>query len=374
MLKLVKPERQLGVACCTDLLSGIAVIGFGYWGPNWVRNLTELRCAKRLLCCDSRADRREIARRLYPNVEIVDSLEGVLNDNDIKAVVVATPASTHFDIVRQCLAAHKSVLVEKPLATSTGEAAELVKISSSFGQTLMVGHTFEYSASVWKMRELIKSGVLGDVRQLLAVRTNPTSYISARSDSSNQYDVNVLWDLATHDISIALMLLDQMPEAVRCFAQQRRQMDLQHSASLILYFANKCTAIIHVSWLGQRKIRHTKVIGSHKVLDYDGTALNQRICVYDKRSSVSGHHNMHSKSQLSLGHENALIPVTEEQEPLRVECEHFVRCVRTSSRPHTAGINGLRVVSVLEAADRSMKEDGELVLLSPEAEDRECEN
>jgi predicted dehydrogenase len=304
------------------------------------------------------AERRESIRQLYPSVELTDSLERVLADPEIEAVVVATSVGSHFEIARQCLLADKSVLVEKPLATSTAQAVELIKLARVSGRVLMVGHTFEYSAPVRRMREFIASGELGDIFYLSSVRANLGLF---------QRDVNVVWDLATHDISISLLLLGQMPEAVSCHGQSHWRGDLEDVALLVLHYPNKCIVFIHVSWLDPNKIRRTTVVGSRKMLVYDDTALQEKIRVYDKGVNVLPHYSTYGDFQLSYRYGDIYIPRVEEPEPLQLECEHFIECLRTSAKPITDGLNGLRVVSVLEAAQSSIKEKGRPVAVAAAA-------
>ncbi len=195
-------------------LSGIAVAGLGYWGPNWVRNLYQSQCASRLICCDLDAARLQHMKTLYPSVEVNENLDAVLADPDVTAVIVATPVTSHYEIARRCLEADKAVLVEKPLATSTAQAAQLIRLARERNLTLMVGHTFEYSTPVLKVREIINSGELGDNHYLGSVRANLGIF---------QRDINVAWDLATHDLSIILMLLEKMPSMVSCQGQSHYQ-------------------------------------------------------------------------------------------------------------------------------------------------------
>ena len=188
-------------------------------------------------------------------------------------MIVATPVSTHFDIANRCLEAGKSTLVEKPLATSAKAARQLGAIARERGLTLMVGHTFEYSAPVLKIREIIKSGELGDIFYVSSVRANLGLF---------QHDVNVTWDLATHDISIILMLLEQMPSEVSCHAQSHYRSNVEDVAMLTLRFPNNVIAFVHVSWLDPNKIRRATIVGSRKMLVYDDTALQEKIRIYDK--------------------------------------------------------------------------------------------
>jgi predicted dehydrogenase len=333
-------------------LTGAAVVGLGYWGPNWVRNLHQLQCASRLVCCDLDNERRQNIRRHHPGVRVTADLDDVLGDREIEAVVVATPVSTHFEVARRCLAAGKSVLVEKPLAMSRRHTAELSRLARETGRTLMVGHTFEYSAPVRKARDLIKSGELGDIFYISSVRANLGVF---------QRDINVVWDLGTHDISIILLLLGEMPYAVSCQGQSHCRTNIEDVALLTLHFSDKRIAFIHVSWLDPNKIRRTTIVGSRKMLVYDDTALQEKIRVYDKGVAVLPYYDSFGDFQLSYRYGDINIPLIEETEPLRVECEHFVHCIKTGTVPDTDGASAMRVVSVLEAAAESLHNGGQAV-------------
>jgi len=335
-------------------LRGVAVAGLGYWGPNWVRNLYQLGCARRVVACDLDRKRREHVRRLYPGVETSGQFEQLLDDPDIEGVVIATPVGTHYRLARMALEAGKSVLVEKPLAMSLREAGELVTLARASGRVLMVGHTFLYSAPVLKVREIVNSGELGDVLYISSVRANLGLF---------QRDVNVTWDLATHDISIILSIVGRLPESVSCQGQSHYNRQIEDVALLTLYFPRNVIAFIHVSWLDPNKIRRTTVVGSRKMLVYDDTSPQEKIRIYDRGVSLQPYYDTYGEFHFSYRYGDILIPRIEESEPLRAECEHFVECIRGGLTPHTDGLNGLQVVSVLEAANLSLR-DGRAVAVA----------
>jgi predicted dehydrogenase len=341
-------------------LNGIAIVGLGYWGPNWARNLYQMQCAKRLVCCDFSHQRLQHVKSLYPAIETTAQLDDVLTDPGIDAVIVATPVSTHFDIAGRCLAAGKSTLVEKPLATSVRAVGQLRAMAREQNLTLMVGHTFEYSAPVLKIDEIIQSGELGDIFYVSSVRANLGLF---------QRDVNVAWDLAKHDISIILMLLGQMPLEVSCHGQSHYRNNVEDVAMLTLRFPNNLIAFVHVSWLDPNKIRRAIIVGSRKMLVYDDTALQEKIRVYDKGVTMSPYYDTYGDFQMSYRYGDVHIPRIEEPEPLKVECEHFVDCILKGSSPKTGGENGLRVVSVLEACERSLRSGGGFVPVNAEGGD-----
>ncbi len=339
------PERSL---------KALAVVGLGYWGPNWIRNFYTLRCARRLIACDLSAERLAHVKGLYPSLELTQKFDDVLRDPEIEGVVIATPVSTHYRLAKQCLEADKAVVVEKPLATSRAEAAELVRLARLRDRVLMAGHTFEYSAPVIKLRELITSGEIGEVLYISSVRANLGLF---------QHDVNVAWDLATHDISIILMLLGQMPESVSCQGQSHFRREVEDVALITLHLPRNVIAFVHVSWLDPNKIRRTTIVGSRRMLVYDDTALQEKIRVYDRGVTMRPYYDNYGEFQYAYRYGDIHIPRIEEVEPIKRECEHFVDCIRNNLTPATDGLNGLRVVAVLEAAQRSLRSGGAAVPL-----------
>lgn len=334
-------------------VSGIGVVGLGYWGPNWVRNLHLLGCARRVVACDLDHKRRQHIVSLYSGVEGSSQFEELLEDPEIEGVIIATPVSAHFPMAKKALLAGKSVLVEKPLAMSAGQAAELVRIAREQGRTLMVGHTFEYSAPVLKVRDLIDSGELGEIFYISSIRANLGLF---------QHDVNVAWDLATHDISIILMLMGgRLPEAVSCQGQSHYKSGVEDVALIGLHFPRNVIAFIHVSWLDPNKIRRTTIVGSRKMLVYDDTAPQEKLRIYDKGVDVHPYYDTFGEFQFSYRYGDIMIPQINETEPLKAECEHFVDCIVSGAVPRTDGLSGLRVVSVLEAANLSLKKGGAMV-------------
>jgi predicted dehydrogenase len=333
-------------------LAGVAVVGLGYWGPNWVRNFQQLQSARRVVACDLDESCRSRVKELHPAVETTASYDDILHDPEIEGVVIATPVSTHYKLARMALENGKSVLVEKPLAMSRREAGELVRLARGCQRTLMVGHTFLYSAPVLKTREIIKSGELGDIFYISSVRANLGLF---------QHDVNVAWDLATHDISIILYLLDRVPQAVSCQGQSHYCRQVEDVALLTLHFPGNVIAFIHVSWLDPNKIRRTTIVGSQKMLVYDDTAPQEKLRIYDRGVTMQRYYDTFGEFQFSYRYGDILIPRLDESEPLRQECAHFIDCIHSGGQPRTDGINGLQVVSVLEAANLSMRESGRMV-------------
>src|SRR5262249_40265864 len=260
-----------------DRLQGVGVVGLGYWGPNHIRNLYNLQRADRVFACDLDRERREHVQRLYPGVVGLSRLDELLESSEVDAIIVATPVSSHYAMARAALEAGKSVLVEKPLAMSRREATDLIKLAREQGQVLMVGHTFEYSAPVRKIKEILSSGEIGRIFYISSTRANLGLF---------QRDVNVAWDLATHDISIITMLLDRTPAVVSCTGQSHYRNRTEDVALLTLHCGGGVIAFIHVSWLDPNKIRRTTIVGSRKMLVYDDTATQEKIRIYDKGVTV----------------------------------------------------------------------------------------
>ena len=336
-------------------LRGVGVVGLGYWGPNWVRNLHQSQAARRIVACDLDQKRRTHVSQLYSDLETTSHFEDLLNDDDIEGIVVATPVGTHYGMAKRALDAGKSVLVEKPMATSNEDANDLVKTAREKNLILMVGHTFEYSAPVLKMHDIIASGELGDVFYISSVRANLGLF---------QRDVNVTWDLATHDISIILNLMGgHEPEAVSCQGESHYGQGVEDVAMITLRFERNVIAFIHVSWLDPDKIRRTTVVGSRKMLVYDDTAPQEKIRIYDKGVTAQKYYDTFGEFQFSYRYGDIQIPRIEEKEPLFCECEHFVKCIKSGETPNTDGVNGARVVNVLEAANYSLRRGGLMVPL-----------
>jgi|SRR5208282_817071 len=337
-------------------LSGVGVVGLGYWGPNLVRTLRELPCSRRLVACDIDAQSRRRMERLYPDVEVSARFDDLLEDPEIEAVVIATPASTHFTIAKQALAAGKAVLVEKPLATSFADGAELVSIARERKSVLMVGHIFEYSLPIVKITDIVRSGELGDVVHLNFVRS---------SLGLLQHDVNVLWDLAIHDVSIAIRLMGGTPTAVGCQGQSHCRCGVEDVAMLTLRFPLNVIVFIYVSWLGALKTRRVTIVGSKKTLLFDDAEAHNKIRLYDRAPApipLGGDPGKFRRSK----RQNEVAPERlQESRPLDIECRHFVNCVLTGRTPRTDGLSALRAVSVLEAAKLSLRQRGAMVPLRP---------
>jgi len=287
-------------------------------------------------------------RQAYPEIAVTqEHLE--LLASDVDAVVVATPVSTHFPIGRDCLRHGKHVLIEKPLARNRREGQALIDLAAERDLVLMVGHTFEYNPAVRMLKEIVASGEIGRVYYVHAARTNLGIF---------QKDVNVLWDLAPHDISILLYVLDLEPLDVSACGEAYVQPGIHDIARLTLNFTNRVQAHIHVSWLDPCKVRRITVVGEKKMVVYDDVEMQEKIKIYDKGVETPDHTDNYGEFQLSYRYGNITIPRIPLHEPLKVECTHFAECILHNRQPQSDGEVGLKVVKVLESAERSLLNGG----------------
>jgi predicted dehydrogenase len=323
----------------------VGVVGCGYWGSKHVRVLEGLDEVSQTVVIDPRDYIRDTLQRSFSNVATFATLEAAVDQVD--AVVIATPPSSHRELGLQALDAGLHVLIEKPLATSTADATALVERAEDVGRTLMVGHTFEHNAAVWKLRDIVRSGQLGDIYYIDTARLNLGLY---------QKDINVLWDLAPHDISIVNHLLGAEPTSVHAWGTSHAASGLEDVAYLKLDFPElSVVAHSHVSWLDPCKVRRATVVGSQKMAVYNDLSDDERIRVFDKGVDAPDDASSLHKKPMSYRYGGIVSPYIDFQEPLGVQDRHFVECVRTGRRPTTDGHNGRAVVQVLEAAQRSLR-------------------
>jgi predicted dehydrogenase len=334
----------------------IGVVGCGYWGPKHIRVCHEMPGVRLAKVCDLDERKLQQVQSQYP-VETTTSFENFLEEG-VDAVVVATPVSTHFRLAKTALLNDKHVLIEKPFTHTSEEAYELIKLAEKRNLVLMVGHTYEYHPAVDFLREAIYSGELGDIYSIDSDRLNLGLF---------RPDVNVLWDLAPHDISIMLALLNTEPVLVSARGMHHVDPNVYDIAYLEILFANGTMGHIHVSWLHPRKIRQTTVVGSKKMAVYDDVSETEKIHVYDKGLTIpaDGHnngngngHNKFSAWPPNYRYGNVIIPFISNAEPLKVEFSHFVDCINKGKKPKSDGWSGLKVTSILEAADRSLMNGG----------------
>lgn len=333
---------------------GIGVIGYGYWGPNLVRNFAEAPGATLVGISDLSADRLAEARRRYPSAHITQDYSGLLADPKIDAVAIATPVSSHFELALEALKSDKHVLVEKPLAANSEQASRLMDEAASRNLVLMVDHTFVYTGAVRKIAELVGQGVLGEVYYYDSVRVNLGLF---------QHDVNVIWDLAVHDLAILDFLLASKPVAASATGISHIPGQPENVAYITLFFNDAKIAHLHVNWLAPVKVRRTLIGGSEKMIVYDDIEPSEKVKVYDKGVTVSTGSEEVYKLLVSYRSGDVWAPKLDQTEGLQTETRHFIDCIENNKQPQTGGRAGLRVVRLLEAAERSMRARGQLVEL-----------
>ena len=320
----------------------LGVAGLGYWGPNIARNFAELPGCELVWCCDPSSAARERAAARFPGVHVVADLDEMLSDPALDAVAVATPVPTHADVAVRVLDAGKHCLVEKPLAQSVADAERVLAAAGAADRVLMVGHLLEYHPGVLKLKELTDSGELGD--EIYYIYGNRLNLGKLRADE------NALWSLGAHDVSVLLHLAGEEPWEVVAHGASYVQPGVEDVAFCFLRFPSGLTAHLHLSWLDPHKERRFTVVGSRRMATFDDMALEGKVTIYDKGfdedSRTYGEYITRSGGMVS--------PPIANVEPLRVECEHFVECVRNGRRPRSDGLSGLRVVRVLEELQRSL--------------------
>ncbi len=330
----------------------VGVIGYGYWGPNLVRNFMEVPGAKVKKVCDRRLERLPVVQNRYPSIEITADYRELLSDPTLDAIVIATPASSHFDLAIQALQAGKHVLVEKPLTDNSADALKLIAEARHRRRVLMVDHTFVYTGAVRKIHELIQSGDLGEIYYYESARVNLGLF---------QHDVNVIWDLAVHDLSIIDYLFTKKPCAVSATGISHVPGEPENLAYLTLFFECNLMAHINVNWLSPVKVRRTLIGGSQKMVVYDDVEPSEKIKVYDKGITLKSDSESIYKMLISYRTGDMLAPQLDMTEALYTETMHFLDCINMGKTPITDGYAGLRIVQILEAATLSMKGKGTLV-------------
>jgi predicted dehydrogenase len=334
----------------------MAVVGYGYWGPNIVRNLMDRPELQLWGLCELDPERVGKFASRYPGVRTCANFQEVIEDPDVDAVSIATPPSTHYSLVKQALEAGKHVLVEKPLATDTEQAESLFELAERSGLVLMPGHTFLYSPAVNKVRQLIESGELGEIYFVTSSRMNLGIYQAH----------GVVNDLAPHDLSILLYWLDQPVSIVAASGSTVFQSGVPETAFLTLSFEKGPTANVQVSWLAPRKVRQMIVVGSKRMVQYDDAATDGAIRIYDRGLDFSEPSNF-GEYQLTYRSGDMVAPRLEAAEPLGLELEDFARAIRTGTPPRSHAALGVEIVRVLEAAHRSLTSSGQPVALRPAA-------
>lgn len=334
----------------------VGLVGLGYWGPNLVRNLRSLPDCRVKTICDLNEERIRHLRTLYPEVAGETDYQKMVNDPEIDAIVIATSVRLHYPMAKAALEAGKHVMIEKPMAASTAHCEELIEIANSKGLLIMVGHTFLYSAAVRKIKEIVDNRDIGDLRYISSRRLNLGLF---------QKDINVAWDLAPHDISIILYIMQELPYSVNCRGGAHITHGIEDVTSMSLTFAKERSAIIHSSWHDPRKVREMTIVGSKRMIVYDDIATQEKIKIFDVRVERPPHYDTFAEFHYAYHYGDTYSPYIKQDEPLKTECAHFVDCIVKGATPLTDGMAGLEVVRILEASSESLKVNGAPIDLWP---------
>jgi predicted dehydrogenase len=339
----------------------VGIVGCGYWGPNLVRNFRSLPDCSLKIMCDLSEQRLKHLKTLYPEVEGATDYSHVLNGVGLDAVIIATPVRTHFALAKAALLAGKHTFIEKPMASSAAECEELIAIARKNGLVLMTGHTFLYSPAVRKIKEIVQKGDIGEIRYICARRLNLGLF---------QKDINVAWDLAPHDISIILHIMEEQAVTINCQGSARVTPGIEDVTTIWLGFTRQRSAIIHSSWLDPRKVREMTIVGSKRMIVYDDVSQLEKIRIFDARVERPPHYDTFAEFHYAYHYGDVHVPYIKQEEPLKTECQHFLDCIRSGTDPMSSGEQGLRLVRILESASVSLKNGGAPVSLM-EAENRQ---
>lgn len=334
---------------------GVGVIGYGYWGPNLVRNLFECAAIHVVAVADLNEERLDQASHRYPGIEVTKEYRDILENPAIDAVVISTPVSSHFKIAIEALQAGKHVLVEKPMTATSEQAIQLIEEAEGRNLVLMVDHTFVYTGAVRKIREIIDKGTLGEIYYYDSTRANLGLF---------RHDVDVIWDLAVHDLSIMDFVLPTYPVAISATGLGHIKGASENIAYVTAFYESSLIAHLSVNWLSPVKVRKTLIGGSRQMIVYDDTVNTQKVRIYDKGVTVRNNPESLYQQLVNYRSGDMRCPQIDVTEALRVEAEHFAECIEEGKTPITDGFAGLRVVSVLEAATQSMRERGRSVLVN----------
>ena len=326
----------------------VAVIGVGGWGKNLARNYHEIPDCRLKYICDLDPEKLARLSQQLPGTNATSDLEAVLDDYEVQAVVIATPGPTHYALCKRALEHGKDVYVEKPFVLQVEHAEDLIEIARRQQRVLMVGHLLEYHPVINQLRELIQNNELGDIYYIYTQRLNLGTV---------RRDENALWNFAPHDISAILYLLNREPTDVCARGQSYLQRGVEDVVFMTLNFADKSMAHVHVSWLDPHKVRKLIIVGSRKMAVFDDVEGTEKLRIYDKGAAQNADYNSFAE-YVSLRFGDVLIPYVKVAEPLRLECQHFLECVRTRQQPRSDGHDGWRVTKVLDAAQRSLRMNG----------------
>jgi|SRR5947209_5660759 len=340
-------------------MTTVGVIGCGYWGPNLLRNFSEQENARLRWMCDVDSKRLETLARRYPATKVSTDYHQLLADAELDAVVIATPVSTHFNFARDALLAGKHVLVEKPFTTNVREAEELIELAEAARLTLMVDHTFIYTGAVQKIKEIVSAGELGDLLYFDSVRINLGLF---------QRDINVVWDLAPHDLAIMDFIIDRQPLTLTATGSCHVERGIENIAYVMLNFPDEFIAHFHFNWLSPVKFRRALIAGSRKMVVYDDIEPTEKIRVYDKGVMVTRTEEAENKEDayrtlVSYRTGDVWVPKLDSTEALHYVTSEFLNAITEKRRPLTDGYSGLRVVQLLQAAQQSISQNGRPIKL-----------
>jgi predicted dehydrogenase len=330
----------------------IGVVGLGYWGPNLARNIDRMPDAELACCCDLEQANLDKARSLYPNAVVTNDLSVLLSDAKVDAIVVATSVPTHYALGKMALEAGKHTFIEKPVALRATEAEDLMTTADARGLKLMVGHLLEYHPAVRKLKELVDDGSLGKVFYVYANRLNLGKV---------RTDENALWSLAPHDISVLNYLIGEEPQEVSARGECYLQDNVEDVVFGYIKYGSGVVGHLHVSWLDPHKSRKITVVGSDKMVVFDDMEADRKVTIYDKGATTTRTKFETYGEFVTLHFGDIHIPRIDNDEPLRVECQHFVDCIREDRQPLSDGRDALNVVRVLEAMERSLRDGGQPV-------------
>jgi predicted dehydrogenase len=333
----------------------VAVVGVGGWGKNLARNYFQMpECTLKYLC-DLDKKKLEQLRLQLPGTAITTCFEDLLDDPDLQAIVIATTAATHYPLCKAALQAGKDVFVEKPFVLAVAQAEELIQIAAQEGRILMVGHLLEYHPVINRLKRMIDSKELGEIYYIYTQRVNLGTV---------RNDENALWNFSPHDVSTILYLLEREPSDISARGQSYLQAGIEDVVFLTLNFSGRSMAHIHVSWLDPHKIRKITIVGSKKMAVFDDIESTEKLRVYDKSAEQNTHYNSFAE-YVTLRFGDITIPHVKIEEPLRLECQHFLECIRERKQPLSDGRDGLRVLRVLDAAQRSLRNNGMPIAIEP---------
>jgi predicted dehydrogenase len=323
----------------------VGIVGCGHWGPNYIRNFSVIKGCQVKTICDLDTNRLNFLKEIYPTLDVTTDLSYMLEDPEIKAVVVATPSASHFEVVKACLGQRKDVLCEKPLTLHIEEGEELIRLAEEKDSLLMVGHIFVFNLAINKMKYYIREGVLGQIYYMHSKRTNLGPI---------RNDVNAVWDLSSHDVSIFNFLLDAIPQEVSARGAAYLQKDIMDMAFITMSYPKEILVNIHVSWLDPRKVRQITVVGDNKMLTWDDLSAIGPICLYDKGVSREPYYQDYGEFHLLAREGDVTFPKISQLEPLRIQCQTFIQGIQERRIEKATGREGLEAVRVLSAIQKSI--------------------